>query len=53
MTTNMFRLSESQSGPFLNHGLSPGVKREYITGSPSGARTAYPSRSHESCFPVV
>ena len=44
MTTDIFRLSQSQCGPFLTRDLPPGLQQEQNTkGAICGAGTAYPS----------
>ena len=46
MTTDMFRLSYSQSDPFLIHDLSPVCKKCNTANVTNGAGTAYPSGEH-------
>jgi hypothetical protein len=46
LTTDMFRLSSSQPGPFLIHDLSP-CNKSNTTGATSRTGTDYPSRVWE------
>ena len=47
LTTDMFRLSLSQSGPFLIHDLSPVCNKSNTTDDKCGAGTGYLSRAPE------
>jgi len=51
LTTDMFRLSSSQPGPFLIHDLSP-CKKSNTTSATSRTGTDYPSRVYESSPPI-
>ena len=43
MITDMFRMSESQSGSFPIYVLSPALEQIYAIGATCGTRAAHPS----------